>query len=49
MDQETNKSEEIIIKPALNPDWRPTNNPIKMEGLKSSTEVLIELREAERY
>lgn len=38
-----------LIIPATNPDWRPTNNPIKIKGNKSSTDVLMELRAEERY
>ena len=38
-----------IIIPAVNSDWRPTKNPIKIKGNKTSTEVLLELRAEERY
>jgi len=38
-----------LIVPASNPDWRPTTNPIKIKGNKSSTDVLMELRAEERY
>jgi len=38
-----------LIAPAVNPDWRPTTNPIKIKGNKSSTDVLMELRAEERY
>lgn len=38
-----------LITPAVNTDWRPTKNPIKIKGNKSSTEVLMELRAEERY
>lgn len=38
-----------LITPAVNPDWRPTTNPIKIKGNKSSTDVLLELRAEERY
>jgi prevent-host-death family protein len=38
-----------LITPAVNSDWRPTKNPIKVKGNKSSTEVLMELRAEERY
>ena len=38
-----------LIKPALNPNWRPTRHPIKIVGSKSPTAVLLELRAAERY
>ena len=38
-----------LIVPAVNPDWRPTTNPIKIKGNKSSTDVLMELRAEERY
>lgn len=38
-----------LIIPAVNSDWRPTKNPIKIKGNKSSTEVLMELRAEERY
>lgn len=38
-----------LIIPATNPDWRPTNNPGKVIGNKTSTQVLMELRAEERY
>ena len=38
-----------LIIPAINPDWRPTKNPIKIKGNKTSTDVLMELRAEERY
>jgi|GEM_PF-319499 prevent-host-death family protein len=38
-----------LITPAVNSDWRPTKNPIKIKGNKTSTEVLMELRAEERY
>ena len=38
-----------LIKPAENPDWRPTRNPVKITGGKTSTEVLMEMRAEERY
>ncbi len=38
-----------LIKPAENPDWRPTKNPVKITGSKTSTEVLMEMRAEERY
>jgi prevent-host-death family protein len=38
-----------LIKPARNPDWRPTKNPAKIIGKKSSTEILMEMRAEERY
>ena len=38
-----------LIKPAENPDWRPTKNPVKITGSKTSTEVLMERRAEERY
>ena len=38
-----------LITPAVNSDWRPTKNPIKIKGNKTSTEVLLELRAEERY
>jgi prevent-host-death family protein len=38
-----------LIKPALNPNWQPTRHPIKIAGSKSSTDILLELRAAERY
>jgi prevent-host-death family protein len=38
-----------LITPAINSDWRPTKNPIKIKGNKTSTEVLMELRAEERY
>lgn len=38
-----------LITPAVNTDWRPTKNPIKIKGNKSSTELLMELRAEERY
>ena len=38
-----------LIKPAENPDWRPTKNPVKITGSKPSTEVLMEMRAEERY
>jgi len=38
-----------LITPAVNTDWRPTKNPLKIKGNKSSTEVLMELRAEERY
>jgi prevent-host-death family protein len=38
-----------LITPAVNSDWRPTKNPIKIKGSKTSTEVLMELRAEERY
>jgi prevent-host-death family protein len=37
------------ITPAVNTDWRPRKNPIKIIGNKSSTELLMELRAGERY
>ena len=38
-----------LIISAVNSDWRPTKNPIKIKGNKTSTEVLMELRAEERY
>lgn len=38
-----------LITPAINSDWRPTKNPIQIEGSKGSTELLMELRAEERY
>ena len=38
-----------LIKPAANPDWRPTKNPVKITGSKTSTEILMEMRAEERY
>ena len=38
-----------LIKPARNPDWRPTKNPAKIIGKKTSTEILMEMRAEERY
>lgn len=38
-----------LIQPAENPDWRPTKNPVKITGSKTSTEVLMEMRAEERY
>ena len=38
-----------LIIPATNPDWRPTKNPGKVIGNKTSTQVLMELRAEERY
>ena len=38
-----------LIKPAENPDWRPTKNTVKITGSKTSTEVLMEMRAEERY
>ena len=38
-----------LITPAENPNWRPTRNPIRIKNNKTSTEVLMELREEERY
>ncbi len=38
-----------LIKSAENPDWRPTKNPVKITGSKTSTEVLMEMRAEERY
>jgi prevent-host-death family protein len=38
-----------LIIPAVNSNWRPTKNPIKIKGNKTSTEVLLELRSEERY
>jgi prevent-host-death family protein len=38
-----------LIKPARNPDWRPTKNPVKIIGKKTSTEILMEMRAEERY
>jgi len=38
-----------LIKPALNPNWRPTKHPVKIKGGKTSTEVLLEMRAEERY
>ena len=38
-----------LIISAVNSDWRPTKNPIKIKGNKTSTEVLLELRAEERY
>jgi len=38
-----------LIIPAENPDWRPTSQPIKVKGNKSSTQVLMEMRAEERY
>lgn len=38
-----------LIKPALNPNWQPARHPIKIVGSKSPTDVLLELRAAERY
>ena len=38
-----------LIKPAENPDWRPTKNPVKITGSKTSTVVLMEMRAEERY
>jgi len=38
-----------LIKPARNPDWRPTKNPAKIIGKKTSTDILMEMRAEERY
>ena len=38
-----------LIKPARNPDWRPHPGRAKMPGLKTSTQVLMEMRAEERY
>jgi prevent-host-death family protein len=38
-----------LIKPARNPDWRPTKNPAKILGKKTSTDILMEMRAEERY
>ena len=38
-----------LIKPARNPNWQPTKNPVKITGNKTSTEVLMEMRAEERY
>lgn len=38
-----------LIKPALNPNWRPTKHPVKIKGTKTSTEVLLAMRAEERY
>ena len=38
-----------LIKPARNPDWRPTKNPAKIIGKKISTDILMEMRAEERY
>ena len=38
-----------LIKPARNPNWRPTKNPAKIIGKKTSTEILMEMRAEERY
>jgi prevent-host-death family protein len=38
-----------LIRPAENPDWRPTKNPVKITGSKTSTEVLMEMRAEESY
>lgn len=38
-----------LIKPARNPDWRPTKNPAKIIGKKTSTEILMEMRAEESY
>ncbi len=38
-----------LIIPAENPDWRPTSQPIKVKGNKTSTQVLMEMRAEERY
>lgn len=38
-----------LIVRAVNSDWRPSKNPIKITGSKSSTDVLIELRAEERF
>ena len=38
-----------LIKPAQNPVWQPTRHPVKLSGSKSSTDVLLEMRAAERF
>ena len=38
-----------LIKPARNPNWQPTKNPVKITGNKTSTEVLMEMRAEGRY
>lgn len=38
-----------LIIPAENSDWRPTTKPGKIQGKKTSTQVLMELRAEERY
>lgn len=38
-----------LIIPAENPDWRPTTKPGKIQGKRTSTQVLLELRAEERY
>ena len=38
-----------LIKPALNPNWRPTKNPVKIKDGRISTEVLLAMRAEERY
>ena len=38
-----------LIKPALNPNWRPHTGRVKVTGSKTSTEVLMEMRDEERY
>jgi len=38
-----------LIKPALNPNWRPTKHPVKIKDGRISTEVLLAMRAEERY
>ena len=38
-----------LIKPALDPNWRPHAGRVKVTGSKTSTEVLMEMRDEERY
>jgi prevent-host-death family protein len=38
-----------LIRPAENPNWRPHPDRVKIKGLKTSTEILLEMRAEERF
>jgi len=38
-----------LIRPAENPNWRPHPGRVKIKGLKTSTEILLEMRAEERF
>ncbi len=44
-----NNSDSGMIKRVENPGWRPHPDRVKIEGEKTSTEILMELRAEESF
>jgi hypothetical protein len=42
-------SDSGIIKPAENPEWRPHPDRVKIDGEKTSPEILMEMRGEESF